>query len=159
MNTKRFIALAGALAATLALPIGGSAKASEFLAAQSQGGSSYAKLVLRVEGLSGPDGQLLIGLYDTETGFQTGQEFIGKTVKVDDTAVEVVFENLLVGRYAFKVFHDANSDGQLNSNFMGIPSESYGFSNNASDPFSAPEWKETRFSLPRGRMTQTIDLN
>jgi len=159
MNTKRFIALAGALAATFALPIGGSAKASEFLAAQSQGGAAHAKLVLRVEGLSNSDGQLLIGLYDAEDGYKTDQELIGKTVKVDDTAVEVVFDNLLVGRYAFKVFHDENSDGELNTNFMGIPSESYGFSNNASDPFSAPEWKETRFSLPRGRMTQTIDLS
>lgn len=159
MNTKRFIAIASALAASLALPFGGTAKASEFLAAQSQGGGAQAKLVLKVEGLETPRGQLLIGLYNSEDGFETDNEMIGKVVPVEDGTAIIQFEQLPVGQYAIKVFHDEDSDGKLDKGAFGIPSEAYGFSNGAADPFSAPEWKETRFALPRGQMTQTIDLS
>ncbi|MGB3457619.1 MAG: DUF2141 domain-containing protein [Litorimonas sp.] len=158
MNTKRFLALSATLAAALALPLG--TEASEFLAAQSAGGSGVSsQLTVAVEGLDTTDGQILIGLFDTEDGFETEAELIGRTVPVSGTTTKIVFEDLPVGDYAIKVFHDEDADGELDTNVLGIPSESYGFSNNASDPFSAPEWDETRFSLPRGQMTHTIDLD
>ena len=159
MNTKRFIALSGGLAALLALPINGVAKASEFLAAQSHGGTSTAALTVTVTGLDSDDGQIMVGLYDTESGFETEQEFMGQTKTVSGDSVSLTFDDLPVGRYAVKVFHDEDSDNALDTNVLGIPSEPYGFSNNASDPFSAPEWSEAEFMLPRGRMTQTIDLS
>ncbi len=157
--TKRSIALAGALAAALALPLGAKAQTSAFLAAQSAGGTAASKLILKVEGLESRQGQLLVGLYDTESGFEAEQETIGKTVPVDGETTQIVFDGLPVGNYAIKVFHDEDGDSELDTNGLGIPSEPYGFSNNASDPFSAPEWEETKFSLPNGRMTQTIDLD
>jgi uncharacterized protein (DUF2141 family) len=159
MNTKRFIALSGSLAALLALPISGAAKASEFLAAQSYGGNSTAELTVTVTGLETEDGQIMVGLYNTENGFKTEQEFMGQTQSVSGDSVSLTFDDLPVGRYAIKVFHDKDSDNSLDTNVLGIPSEPYGFSNNASDPFSAPEWSETEFMLPRGRMTQTINLS
>lgn len=159
MKTKRFIALASALAASLALPFGGTAKASEFLAAQSQGGAAQSSLVLKVEGLETARGQLLIGLYNSENGYETREEMIGRVVPVSNDTAIIRFEQIPVGQYAIKVFHDEDNDGKLDKGAFGIPSEAYGFSNNASDPFSAPEWSETRFSLPRGQMTQTIKLS
>ncbi|GLQ21173.1 DUF2141 domain-containing protein [Algimonas porphyrae] len=158
MNTKRFITVASALAVSLALPLGGAVKASEFFAAQSQGGAASADLIVKVENIDKTEGQLRIGLYDSETGFEDDRELRGQTVPVTGSTMRIIFDDLPVGRYAIKVFHDQDTDGSLDKDFMGIPSEPYGFSNNASDPFSAPEWKETRFALPRGQMTQSIDL-
>jgi uncharacterized protein (DUF2141 family) len=159
MNTKRFIALSGVLAAALALPIGGTAKSSEFLAAQSFGSSATSKLIVEVEGLETLQGTIMVGLYDTEAGFESEEEFRGQTVSVSAETTRITFEEVPVGDYALKVFHDEDADGALDTNVLGIPSEPYGFSNNASDPFSAPEWSETRFALPYGRMTQSISLD
>lgn len=33
------------------------------------------------------------------------------------------------GEYAFCIYQDANNDGELNSNKIGIPKEPFGFSN------------------------------
>ncbi|MEM7729271.1 MAG: DUF2141 domain-containing protein [Pseudomonadota bacterium] len=158
MNTKAFLALSATLAVALAIPVG-QAGASEFLRAQTAGGSAQSELVLEVQGLDSMDGQILVGLFDTEAGFESEQEVLGRTVPVSGETTRITFDDLPVGNYAIKVFHDEDSDGELDTNALGIPSEPYGFSNNASDPFSAPEWDEARFALPRGRMTQSIDLS
>lgn len=159
MKTKRFIALSGALAAILALPLSGAAEASEFFAAQSQSGAAYADLTIDVKGLDNAKGDILIGLYNSEDGFKSEDEMRGQAVPVNAKTVKVTFDNLPVGRYAVKVFHDIDKDGKLDTDLFGIPSEPYGFSRDASDPFSAPEWAEARFILPAGRMTQTINLD
>lgn len=159
MKTKRFIAIASALAASLALPIGGTAKGSEFLAAQSQSGTTYADLIVRIEGLETTQGQLMVGLYDSESAYENDSEFEGGAFPIERNKALIRFEDIPVGHYAIKVFHDEDMDGRLSTGALGIPSEDYGFSNNASDPFSAPEWRESRFALPKGEMIQTIDLS
>ena len=158
MKTKLFLATSAVMAAALAMPFGHEAKGSEFLAVQAVSGSANSTLTVRITGLVDIEGQVLIGLYDSAMAYDEDQDLEGRTVDVTSATVSATFENLPVGYYALKVFHDANSNGQLDTDF-GFPSEAYGFSNNASDPFSAPEWEETKFSLPMGRMTQTIDLD
>ncbi|MGB6231694.1 MAG: DUF2141 domain-containing protein [Litorimonas sp.] len=158
MNTKRFLALSAALAVALALPVG-SLKASEAPSTQTVGGTAASQLVLDIVGLETREGQVLVGLYDTENGFETEVERLGRTEPVGGDAARIVFDGLPSGDYALKVFHDEDSDGELDTNFLGIPTEPYGFSNNASDPFSAPEWSETKFRLEGGRTTHVIDLN
>jgi len=159
MKTKRFIALSSLLAASLALPFGGAAKGSEFLAAQSVGGTITSELSVNVKGIQSNEGTIMIGLYNGEDDFEAEQALIGRAVPVSGESARITFEALPIGNYALKVFHDEDSDGVLDRNGFGLPSEAYGFSNNASDPFSAPEWSEAQFSLPRGRMIQTIDLD
>ena len=68
------------------------------------------------------------------------------------------FDNLAEGHYAIKLFHDQNDDGELDTDLFGIPSEPYGFSNNASDPFSAPEWTEAKFRVSDPNTEHRISL-
>lgn len=58
-----------------------------------------------------------------------------------------LFKNLTEGTYAVSTFHDANSNSKLDTNFLGIPKEKYGFSNNASRPFGPPTFAEAGFIL------------
>ncbi len=118
-----------------------------------------SQLTLEVRGLDKIKGQLMIGLYNDEDGFEAEQDFKGRTIPVTAETEQVVFDALPTGRYAVKVFHDEDRDGELDTGLFGIPSEPYGFSNNASDPFSAPEWKETRFMLGAQPLTHVIDLD
>ncbi len=62
------------------------------------------------------------------------------------------------GTYAISCFHDVNGNGELDTNFLGIPSEPYGASNNARPKFRAPNWEETKFTLTKEGGTQQIRL-
>ena len=118
--------------------------------------TGVSTLTVTVVGLEG-DGQLLVGLYDSEAGFEAENDKMGRTVNVTGPEAVVRFD-VPPGDYALKVFHDEDSDGKLDTT-LGIPSEPYGFSNNASDPFSAPEWDETRFSVAGPVTAHRIDLD
>ena len=51
------------------------------------------------------------------------------------------------GTYAIAVFHDENSDGKLATNFLGIPKEGFGFSNNPAILFGPPPFQRASFAL------------
>ena len=53
--------------------------------------------------------------------------------------------NLKPGRYAVAVYHDENSNRKLDRAFTGIPTEEYGFSNDARGLISAPDLKDQLF--------------
>lgn len=58
---------------------------------------------------------------------------------------------LTPGRYGVSVFHDANSNETLDTGFLGIPTEGYGFSNDAAGSFGAPSWEDVAFDLDGDR--------
>ena len=51
------------------------------------------------------------------------------------------------GNYAVKFFHDANNNGTMDTNWAGIPKESFGFSNNARIVLGLPSIKEMLFEV------------
>jgi len=52
---------------------------------------------------------------------------------------------LPTGQYGIAIYHDENGDGKLNKNFVGYPSEPFGFSNNPQILARAPSWKDAVF--------------
>jgi uncharacterized protein (DUF2141 family) len=137
------------------------ADASEaFMAAQAATiKTPNSSLTLDISGFDSREGQVMIALFDSEDDYEAETPLKGETVQVDKDTVRVTFNKLRMGEYAFKLFHDANGNGELDTDALGIPSEDYYFSNDASDPFSAPEWDEAKFRLPHGRVTKTIDID
>lgn len=59
----------------------------------------------------------------------------------------VLFKDLAPGTYAFVAFADENSNGTLDTNFLGIPSERYGFSNNVMGVFGPPDFSAASLQL------------
>jgi uncharacterized protein (DUF2141 family) len=60
------------------------------------------------------------------------------------------FSNIEPGTYAVAVAHDENNNGRIDKNFVGVPSEGYGVSNNKTYALSAPKWEESIFVLEPG---------
>jgi uncharacterized protein (DUF2141 family) len=58
-----------------------------------------------------------------------------------------VFEDMPYGNYSIKAFHDENGNNRLDTNFLGKPTERYGFSNNADGRFGLPPFSATAFTL------------
>lgn len=52
------------------------------------------------------------------------------------------------GDYSVAIYHDINSDKELNKSMIGIPKEPYGFSNNVMGMFGPPSFDEAKISFP-----------
>jgi uncharacterized protein (DUF2141 family) len=100
---------------------------------------------INLKGLENSKGQIRIGLYDKEKTFLDNDlVYKGKIVKASSSNIK--FENIPNGLYAISLYHDENSNNILDTNFIGIPKEGYGFSNNPSS-FGAPSFEEAKFEL------------
>lgn len=96
-------------------------------------------------------GVALVGLYNAEASFMD-KEYKGQILKVKDKQVILNFTDLPDGDYAILVIHDEDEDGELSTNFLGIPTEKYGASNNAPSMFGPPKWKDAKFELKNGQV-------
>lgn len=104
------------------------------------------KLEVTVKNIKEIKGTIRIALYNNEKDFL--ENFLqGKSVKVTANEAKIVFENLKPGDYAVSVFHDENENEKLDSGFMGIPNEPYGFSNDAMGIFGPPSFEKAKVSL------------
>ena len=106
------------------------------------------ELKVKVSNIKKGEGQIRIAAYSPE------QKFLGEEIAMGiNTVVEkkgyiiASFSNLPYGTYALSLYHDRNNNGKLDSNFMGIPNEPYGFSNNARGMFGPPKFQEAQFEF------------
>jgi len=113
---------------------------------------------VEISGIEDPKGMMSIGLYSDEKGFpDDGKEYKGTDVDVTGQTVVYTFKDVPFGTYAIAIFHDTNSNGKLDKNFLGIPKEGYAFSNNVFGTFGPPDFKDTSFELA-GSKTIKIDM-
>ena len=100
-------------------------------------------LTIVVTGFENDDGEVLIAVSNSRENYESNDSaFVGAKVKIENRMVEYIFEDLPFGEYAIRLFHDENMDGELNSNFLGIPTEDYGFSNNARGTFGPADYDD-----------------
>jgi uncharacterized protein (DUF2141 family) len=104
-------------------------------------------------------GQLFIAVYDRPEAFLKDQQArLKRVVPVGSKgSVSVDLGELPPGTYAVSSFHDVNGNGKMDKNLLGIPTEPYGFSNNARPSFRAPNWNEAKFQW-NGSQTISIRL-
>jgi uncharacterized protein (DUF2141 family) len=96
-------------------------------------------------------GKIYIALYNKEADFpKKNKIFISKVVDVNGESQAVaIFDNLTTGTYAIAAFLDENGNGKMDTNFLGIPKEKYGFSNNARSLMRAANFKEASFIVDK----------
>jgi len=106
--------------------------------------SSFSQLTLTIEidGLRNKNGQILLEFCNEEE-----IKIKGITQTIIGRKCIVVIENLKPGKYAFKYFHDENKNDKLDMNWIGMPTEGYGFSNNAEGTFGPPSFEKTIFAI------------
>ena len=96
-------------------------------------------LSVAITGLKSTDGGIQIGLYNNKESFPHIDEQY-KLFYLDANEFSGIYtiKDLPEGEYAVAIFHDKNSDKICNTNFLGIPKEGYGFSNNFKPRLSSP---------------------
>nr|WP_299342708.1 DUF2141 domain-containing protein [Allomuricauda sp.] len=91
-------------------------------------------------------GQVVFMLWDKEDGFPNERNKAYKIGKVNDfgSSVSFTFKGVSQGTYAVSVHQDKDEDGEMKTNFIGIPREPVGASNLTS--MGKPKFQKCKFS-------------
>ena len=106
-------------------------------------------ITVKVTDILNQKGKISIGLYNqnNDTFADMSNAYKGINLKIKDKNVVYTFTNIPNGTYAIAVLHDENENEKLDKNFLGIPKEGYGFSNNIRPTFRGANFDESKFEL------------
>lgn len=112
-------------------------------------------LTVRISGINQLSGNVQVSLYNSAASWLENSTYKA-TIAVESNTVVWNIEGLVAGQYAIAGFHDVNLNGECDRNFIGIPTEAFGFSNNVRPKFSAPKWELAKFDFETG--TQAVEI-
>lgn len=111
-------------------------------------GFAQHKITLQIDNIPAIKGELRIAVYNrAETFGKKAGILQGVVLTVDSRSMKHTFEGIPTGDYAVAIFHDKNLNNKFDKNWLGIPKEYYGHSNNPNLKLRAPTFKECRFPL------------
>jgi uncharacterized protein (DUF2141 family) len=117
-------------------------------------------ITVRITGLRSADGNLSVALFNVKKGFPGKYERAVRKAQISAAGSQhvVVFDDVPYGTYAVAVQHDENANGKLDANFLGMPKEGVGTSNNPKSKFGPPSFDDASFVLDKKAMELTINL-
>lgn len=104
-------------------------------------GALAADLSLSVADGPAAGATLYVALYSDAAGYADSKPVASQTTPMREGKARLVFPGLAPGRYALRAFADENGNGKLDTNLMGMPTERYGFSNDAKGNRAAPDFE------------------
>lgn len=117
-----------------------------------------AELTLTIANITDNGGRIMIAVLASEAAFDGDEAPAAQFIMPARTPdIRLTTDALAPGRYAIRVMHDRNANGELDSNLVGMPTEPWGFSNDARGSFGPPSWQDASFEL-QDTTTQHIAL-
>jgi uncharacterized protein (DUF2141 family) len=118
------------------------------------------RIKVEVVGLHSADGDVKCALFKGAEGFPADSSKAIKTTSgpIHDGTAECDFDRVAASEYGISVYHDENSNGKLDRNFVGMPKEGVGASNDAAGTFGPPPFDRARFTYSGGVKTVTIHI-
>jgi uncharacterized protein (DUF2141 family) len=120
--------------------------------------SNSTKLTIQVQGIKSKTGSINVAMYKSDSDFKQEKYAYKKRIPASSNGI-VIFDKIEYGNYGIAVFHDENDNFKLDHSFVGMPSEGYGFSNNAKGSFGPPGFKDTSVQMNQGETNLSIKLN
>ena len=127
--------------------------------------SFAGELIINLENQE-KSGTLMLALYDNPEDYENSVRkerrsevgvLAGIEAYIEPQELSQFTLDLPDGSYAIALFMDLNGNKKIDKNFLGIPKEQYGFSNNAMGTLSAPTFAQAQFTLA-GSAVQNINL-
>lgn len=110
-----------------------------------------------ISNLKNNKGKVYVALYNTEVSFLK-KGIKNDIKKIDNKTCTIIFKDVPKGMYAISMFHDENDNNKMDTNFMGIPKEAYGCSNNAKGFMGPPKWNDAKFEMKNESISLVIKL-
>ena len=109
------------------------------------GAAELGSLTITINGIRNTNGNLIACVFRDSNGFPTCQKArtaINQSTRVTGSTMTIRFNNLPPGSYVASVQHDEDGNGKLKTNFIGMPKEGIGLSNNSG---GFPRWARSVF--------------
>lgn len=124
-------------------------------------GVQAGELRLELDGKGMAGNQVRVAVYSAEAQQQFPSDvgfYRGTVNEATSDHLLVVIPDLPPGKYAVAAYIDNNRNGKQDKNFLGVPKESYGFSNNVRGTFGPPKFSEAAFEIGTAPVSQSIHI-
>lgn len=109
-------------------------------------------ITVNIINLKSNRGSCFICLYDKAKGFpRIANAAFSQSKLITNGSAQFKIEGVKVGSYAIASYHDENGNGKLDQNFLGIPKEGVGVSNNKLSSFGPPKFQDAKFEVNSGK--------
>lgn len=102
-------------------------------------------ITVTIDNVTSDKGKVLMSLHTSET-FMKGNGIKDAETEIKDGKVTITFENVLPGEYAILAMHDANDNKRMDFQENGMPTESFGISNNVM-AMGPPQYDDAKFKV------------
>lgn len=102
-------------------------------------------ITVTIDNVTSDKGKVLMSLHTSET-FMKGKGIMDAETEIKDGKVTITFENVLPGEYAILAMHDANDNKRMDFQENGMPTESFGMSNNVM-AMGPPQYDDAKFKV------------
>ena len=112
-------------------------------AGHTQTTAKTCKLIVHVDGFRNDKGKLGITIFNSPDGWpeKNDKAFRHGPFPITGNTATGTYSDLPPGDYAVAVIHDENENKKLDRNFVGWPTEGFGFANNPKVLLEAPPFK------------------
>jgi len=105
-------------------------------------------LTIAVEGMDSTTGNLGILIFNGPNGWAENRQAALKDISTPaQSPTQKVEVKLPAGKYAIALIHDVNVNHKLDKNWIGVPKEQWGMSNNPHATIKAPPIEKAMFTL------------
>jgi len=116
------------------------------LAAPALASDGEHSILINIKNIKTAKGSILVAVYNNPGDYMKNPAF-SQIVPVTAAGELVINTIIPFGSYSITIFHDVNDNRSLDTNFIGIPKEPYGFSNDAKAPFGPPSFEASTFDF------------
>jgi uncharacterized protein (DUF2141 family) len=121
--------------------------------------NNSGKLIIEVNNINNNKGKIGVSVFNSSDGFPNATNKAKYLVlgNIAGNASRIEIENMPFGEYAVSIIHDENENNKLETNFLGIPNEGIGMSNDAKGTFGPPNFEQAKFKFSKNN--QAIQIN
>ncbi len=120
------------------------------------------KIIVEVKGFENNDGKARLLLFSSNEKkyFPKDKDkaLRKNVVPIVNNQVQFIYENLPYGEYAISVHHDEDENEKVNTNFLKIPNEGLGSSNDAKGFMGPPSFDKAKVTLNKEEISITINI-
>lgn len=116
-------------------------------------------LTLIIKNLASATAPVIVGLYNSKKNFLKVEGRLKEyTFTPTGTTLTAEITDLSYGEFAMAIYQDENSNGKIDKNMIGVPTEGYAFSNNYKPRVKAPSFSDCKFVYDSSTNTVTMNM-
>jgi uncharacterized protein (DUF2141 family) len=128
-------------------------------AAATAASPATAILSIRVGNVDPRGGVLRLGLYDAQRyPDDTSTPIACADVRAEAGETVVTLRGIRPGTYAVEAYQDINANDKMDTSWIGLPEEPFGFSRDASPHLHKPRFRDVQFTVVAGENVQQLHL-